>query len=163
MVPSTDSALPVRRSRTVSTLILGVLGLQFFAGFFPILVPGIRLDPKLWPFLSYGMYSEAYRPGDLVLNEQVIVGILDDATETEIRSEDVGMQLWNFRAFAGAIKEEDMEAIRDFVAEYEQRSGLRVTAVRLESYPILVARGGPTFQPRIVLKRVEVGRPGSGR
>jgi len=156
MKSGSETSLSAPRSTLISTLIIGALGLQLFAGFLPVLLPGIGLDPRLWPFLSYGMYSEAYRAGDSV-DEILVVAVLEDGTETEIQGRDVDMNLWGFQALIYALQEDDLEVVKEFVTAYEDGSGATIAELRLDSRPILIERDGPSVQPQRTLKRVPLG------
>ena len=115
----------------------------------------------MWPFLSYAMYSDVYFEGDSV-DEYVTVAVLADGTRDDIGTEDLDVDFWGLEALANALLDDNADAVRDYVAAYEERSGARVTALRLESRPILMKRSGPSMQPRTLVKLVEIDPSGSG-
>lgn len=156
-----DTSLPPSRSAAAPKLIVAFLALQLGVGFYPLVGPGLKLDPLVWPFLSYAMYSDAYFEGDSI-DEYVTVAVLADGTRDDIGTEDLDVDFWGLDALANALLDDNADAVRDYVAAYEERSGARVTALRLESRPILMERSGPSIQPRTLVKLVEIDPSESG-
>jgi hypothetical protein len=82
--------------RLISLVIIAVLGLQLFA---VIARPG----KWTWPFTDYPMYSHSRHDGDRVVARHFVVGTTVDGEEVAITPKDLGVVLWVYERWAGAL------------------------------------------------------------
>ena len=134
----------------MSVVILVALTLQGLAAF-EIRIGPIERPPFMWPFLDYPMYTRARYAGD-ALERQVVVGILEDSTESIIAPDDLGVTFWQFQNFLNpAILSGDRALARAYKSIYEERFGGSLLAFRLENHPLTMTDEGLREAPPVVL------------
>jgi hypothetical protein len=108
-----DTQQSVTQLRIISAVIVAVLGLQVFA-------LATRSGKWTWPFTDYPMYAHSHREGERISAKHFVFAITADGREVEITPENLGVNLWVFERWAGALKRE---------AEWRGRAGPSATAV----------------------------------
>ena len=141
-----DDKLTVRYWRIFISLFIGVvLALQL-----TVIIFGI--GARLYPFVTYGMYTRVHEDGEYLDIEYRIFAQLDSGTEIQIRPEDVGMNFWKLHRFANRILNgEDAEA-QQLMSLYESRSGASVAQIRVATYPAIITRYGMQDAPSRTLR-----------
>ncbi len=139
---------------SISTLILGVISLQFsvaFFGFCPQLIssfplkslcPRLPKDPAFYPFLDYPMYAGVKHEG-VNVNQYFVFGVLEDGTEIPITEQNLQISRSHFvRKIITRIKEKNLQVIKDYVKIYEKTSQKKLVKLRLENHPLVITRDG---------------------
>jgi hypothetical protein len=92
-----DTQHSATQLRIISAVIVAVLGLQAFA------VVG-RSGKWTWPFTDYPMYAESHQEGERISAKHFVFATTADGREVEITPESLGVNLWVFERWAGALK-----------------------------------------------------------
>jgi hypothetical protein len=82
--------------RLISLVIVAVLGLQLFA----VLA---RPGKWTWPFIDYPMYSHSRHEGDRVVARHFVFATTVDGKEVPITPKDLGVVIWVYERWAGAL------------------------------------------------------------
>jgi len=85
------------RYRFISCIIVAVLALQLFA---VVSRPG----KWSWPFTDYPMYAHSHQEGERIPARHYVTLTTADGQEMEITARDVGVNLWVFERWVGALK-----------------------------------------------------------
>ena len=137
----------------ISFVIVGFLGCQLIAGFWP----SWGFHAYTWPFLNYPMYSYASYEGDRIDARTLVFGRLEDGTEVEIVPED--LHTWYFKFdlnFAKQIRPGKEETLKPYVKLYEQIHGKRLTELRSANFPMVLGKEGAIPAPSETLFTVDV-------
>jgi hypothetical protein len=102
-----------RGAGLISALIVTCLGIQ--ALITVVLMP-IALVKTTWPFVNYGLYTQAHREGDHIPN-RVILGEREAGSEVLITPDDVGWSNWFYQLFADAILNHDRNVVTSFLRQ----------------------------------------------
>jgi hypothetical protein len=92
-----DTAGNATRFRIISLVIVAVLVLQAAA-----LVS--RPGKWSWPFIDYPMYAHSHQEGERIPAKHSVVATTADGREVAITPEDVGVNIWVFERWVGALK-----------------------------------------------------------
>ena len=137
------------------TFVSGFIVLAFLAQLFAIAATPLKTGlggKKLWPFLSYHMYSEVRHENQTVEVYDLLEGVRKDGSTTVINKEDLGLNLWDWRFLMSGLTQEKDASIHVFLNRYKYPNDL--TEIRVLSYPVKVTREGPVEIPSQVLARI---------
>ena len=137
-----------------SAVIIGVLSLQSYTTLrictrAPLYVPFIESHhlssscaPKLWPFLTYPMYSRAKFDGDTLTDYRVYV-LSQDSSSVYISPDELGIGFWRYRSdFVSAIRDNDQEKLGAYVDLISRLRDERPWAFRLNEVRWRLSRQG---------------------
>ncbi|MGL5133891.1 MAG: hypothetical protein ACRC78_15300, partial [Planktothrix sp.] len=117
----------------ISTLIFGVIFLQFSVAFFGIcpeksssfslksLCPRLPKDPAFYPFLNYPMYARARYEG-IKVRQHLLFGVLEDGTEIPITDQELQISRYLFiEEILPKVVEKDLPFLKEYIKIYEQK------------------------------------------
>jgi len=133
----------------LSFLILSITSIQLYSAVLigtckAVETPLCKLpvEPALYPFLDYPMYSVVWQEGDLVQQHQLIAIFLD-GTERQLHAEDFGLSPYWFKgSLVPAFKRKNMSKIPDYLKAYDQQGHQPFVAFRVDVFPTKVSEKG---------------------
>jgi len=160
-LPPQAEAFSWRKATAISLVILTCLSLQAGAvlnGLYHF-VP----DPACgWPFLYYPMYKSSHQAGEPI-DQYVLYGTIEGATERELKPVDFGLNFWKFSIGpVEAMRKQDEENLRFYAEVFRRHQHQELISLRLETHPVTPGRTGPVPLPVAVLSTVEL-RPDGPR
>jgi len=102
------------RFRLISCVIIVALGLQIVA---VVSRPG----KWLWPFTDYPMYAQSHQERERIPAKHLVTGLTADGQEIPITFKDVGVNLWVFERWAGALEHRRAAGVQSRFGRDQQR------------------------------------------
>ena len=123
----------------ISLAILFYVGLQGFV----VLGPQPEYGGSYyWPFVDYPMYRYPHYRGSPV-DFFSVYAVHEDGTENLLTLETLDLSYWKFYSkVIKSINSNNPENLRPVAKYYEEKTGNRVKAFRLENRPLLVTEKG---------------------
>ena len=136
----------------VTVFVAFVLGFQSLISFGPIV--GINIGTLYWPLLNYAMYSRSFKEGDFIDYYRLLEGVTDDGQTIPLPMESLGLHLWHYKDLVRDLERGRPEAF-DHVYQSLPK-GIRLSEIRVQSFPVAVTRDGPIEQESILLATIPV-------
>lgn len=110
-------------------------------------VCSVPVDPALYPFLDYPMYSAAKDEGVTVPNYQ-LVAIFQDGTEKKLTPEDFGLSpYWFNTRLLPAFQAQDTVKITTYLSDYTAAGNPPFVATRFENNLFTITKDGVVTGP----------------
>lgn len=156
-----------RRRRLALAVVATFLALQAVAGLkllspperFAALAPlRVAPNPKLWPFLSYDMYTRSWPEGRAIARPRV-VGLDAHGRRHDVTPESVGLGFRTFRDdWMNPLRGGAQEKALPLAARFAERSGIALVELRCEQVPAIVDRRGIVDGATVVEQRYDLAR-----